>query len=90
MTRPYQLKRRAASQIRTRQRIVEAAIELHQTIGPAATTVSEIAERADVGRVTVYRHFPDETSLSRACSGLYFERHPVPEPERWRQIADPG
>ena len=89
MTRPYQLKRRAASQIRTRQRIVEAAIELHQTIGPAATTVSEIAERADVGRVTVYRHFPDETSLSRACSGLYFERHPVPEPERWRQIADP-
>ncbi|MGE5273636.1 MAG: TetR/AcrR family transcriptional regulator [Verrucomicrobiota bacterium] len=37
----------------TRSRIVEAAIELHRTIGPASTTVSEIAERAGVGRVTV-------------------------------------
>lgn len=58
MTRPYTLKRRAERQDETRRRIVEAAIELHQTIGPAATTVSEIAQRAGVGRVTVYRHFP--------------------------------
>jgi AcrR family transcriptional regulator len=89
MVRSYQLKRRAERQDQTRQRIVEAAIELHQTIGPAATTVSEIAERAQVGRVTVYRHFPDEPSLARACSGRYFERHPVPDADRWRGIADP-
>jgi len=89
MGRSYQLKRRAERQGQTRQRIIEAAIELHQTIGPAATTVSEIAERAEVGRVTVYRHFPDELSLSRACSGQYFERNPLPEPERWQAIRDP-
>jgi AcrR family transcriptional regulator len=89
MARAYQLKRRAESQDRTRQRIVEAAIELHQTVGPAATTVSEIAERAGVGRVTVYRHFPDELSLARECSGQYFERHPAPNPEPWRTVADP-
>lgn len=89
MTRPYQLKRRAERQRETRQRIIEATIELHQTIGPAQTTVSEIAGRAQVGRVTVYRHFPDEATLSRACSGQYFERHPLPDPDRWKKIADP-
>jgi len=86
--RSYQLKRRAARQDQTRQRIIEAAIELHQTIGPAATTLSEIAERAQVGRVTVYRHFADEPTLARACSGQYFERHPFPDPERWRALSD--
>lgn len=89
MARPYQLKRRAESQDETRQRIVEAAIELHQTIGPARTTISEIAERAGVGRVTVYRHFPDEMTLAGACSGLYLQRNPLPDPERWKAIADP-
>ncbi len=86
---PYQLKRRAERQDQTRQRIIEAAIELHQTIGPAATSVSEIAELARVGRVTVYRHFPDEATLSRACSGQYFERHPLPDPTGWKEISDP-
>lgn len=87
-TRPYTLKRRAERQDETRQRIVDAAIELHQTIGPAATTISEIAERAGVGRVTVYRHFPDELTLARACSGQYLERNPPPDVERWRGILD--
>jgi AcrR family transcriptional regulator len=89
MARRYELKRRAERQNFTRRRIVDATIELHQTIGPAATTVSEIASRAGVGRVTVYRHFPDELTLSRACSGQYFERHPFPDPELWRAIPDP-
>jgi AcrR family transcriptional regulator len=89
MARPYKLQRRAERQDETRQRIVEAAIALHQTIGPAATTMSEIAERAGVGRVTVYRHFPDEATLARACSGQYFERHALPDLDRWREIPDP-
>lgn len=88
--RRYQLKRRAEKQEETRSRIVEAAIELHQTIGPSATTVNDIAQRAGVGRVTVYRHFPDELALARACSGLYFERNPAPEPVVWKEIADPA
>jgi AcrR family transcriptional regulator len=89
MTRSYQLKRRAERQDQTRRRIIDAAIELHETVGPAATTMSDIAERAQVGRVTVYRHFPDEPALARACSGQYFERNPLPDPGRWRAIADP-
>lgn len=89
MTREYELKRRAEQMEQTRRRIVEAAIELHQTLGPARTSVSAIAERAGVQRQTYYRHFPDDRSLFRACSGLYMERNPLPDPEAWRTIADP-
>jgi AcrR family transcriptional regulator len=89
VARPYTLKRRAERQDETRQRIVEATIELHQTIGPKLTTISQIAERAGVGRVTVYRHFPDELTLARACSGCYLERNPPPDPSPWKAIADP-
>ncbi len=89
MARKYRLKQRAERQDETRQKIVDAAIELHQSKGLAATSISDIADRADVGRVTVYRHFPDEESLVGACSGQYFERHPFPDPELWGAIEDP-
>jgi AcrR family transcriptional regulator len=89
MARSYRLKRRAERQDETRQKIVDAAIELHQTKGLAATTISDIADHANVGRVTVYRHFPDEESLVGACSGQYFERHPFPDLAPWRSIRDP-
>ena len=89
VSRRYELKRRAERQEKTRQRIVEAAVGLHGSIGMARTTVTQIAERAGVGRQTVYRHFPDELALGRACSGLYWERNPLPDPRPWRAVADP-
>jgi AcrR family transcriptional regulator len=88
MGRKYELKRRATTQARTRQRIVEAAVALHTTIGPVRTTVSSIAERAGVQRHTVYNHFPDEQSLGLACSGLFVEQYPLPDPTQWLRIAD--
>ena len=88
MTRPYRLKQRAERQDQTRQKIVDAAIALHQTKGPAATSMADIAAKAKVGRVTVYRHFPDETALTRACSGQYFSENPLPDPTAWLAIAD--
>jgi len=88
MRRPYRKKQRAESQARTRQKIVDAAIELHQAKGLAATSMKDIAARAKVGKVTVYRHFPDEAALIGACSGQYFQRHPFPDPEDWRSIDD--
>jgi len=89
MARRYELGRRAEQQEETRRRIVAAAVELHGSVGVANTTVTEIADRAGVGRQTFYRHFPDELSLVRACSGLYWERYPWPDPEQWESIADP-
>jgi AcrR family transcriptional regulator len=89
MARKYELKRRAERQAQTRRRIVEAAIDLHQTKGPARTTLSDIARRAGVQRHTLYRHFPDERTVGMACSDLYMQLHPPPEAAPWRSIADP-
>ncbi|EYD75866.1 Transcriptional regulator, TetR family [Rubellimicrobium mesophilum DSM 19309] len=89
MTRTYTLKKRAEKQAETRQRIVEAAMELHSTVGPASTSMSQIAERAGVQRHTLYAHFPDERSMALACSGLFAERQPLPDPEPWTAIVDP-
>jgi AcrR family transcriptional regulator len=89
-SRTYELKQRAERQQETRQRIVEAAIELHATLGPSQTTVTAIAERAGVTRPTVYAHFPDDRSLLQACSGRVRETVPPPEPTAWRSISDPA
>lgn len=88
MTRAYTLKKRAEKQAETRRRIVEATVDLHSTVGPAATTLSMIAERAGVQRHTLYAHFPDERSLFMACSSLAYERDPPPDPAAWCRIAD--
>jgi AcrR family transcriptional regulator len=88
MSRTYTLKRRAERQADTRRRIVEAAIDLHGSVGPANTTFSMVAERAGVQRHTLYAHFPDERSLGMACSGLHYEREPLPDAAAWRDIKD--
>jgi AcrR family transcriptional regulator len=85
----YKLKKRAERQEETRLRIARATLELHETIGPSLTTISAIAERAGVGRPTVYSHFPDELSLLMACSSLEFSENPLPDPGPWGEISDP-
>ncbi|HEV2122636.1 MAG TPA: helix-turn-helix domain-containing protein [Chloroflexota bacterium] len=90
MTRKYDMKRRAKRQEETRRRIVEATVELHETVGMARTTISAIAEKAGVERLTVYRHFPDERALFSACSGHWTAANPPPDPASWTQIADPN
>jgi AcrR family transcriptional regulator len=90
MKRRYELKRRAERQAETRQRIVEAAVDLHTSVGPARTTLSAIAARAGVQRHTVYAHFPDETTLFRACSTHWRASHPFPDPTRWQPSAKPA
>jgi AcrR family transcriptional regulator len=89
-TRTYQLKLRAERQAETRQRIVDAAVQLHTTLGPSRTTVQAIAEKAGVTRPTVYAHFPDARSLFEACSGHVRATIPPPDPTRWQSIDDPA
>jgi AcrR family transcriptional regulator len=77
--RKYQLKARAASERETRARIVQATMELHEEVGPAKTTVAEIARRAGVTRLTVYNHFSDDGALFIACQAHWLELHPLPD-----------
>jgi AcrR family transcriptional regulator len=85
----YELKKRAERQEETRLRIARAALELHESVGPALTTRSAIANRAGVTRPTVYAHFPDDLSLGKACSSLGLSENPLPDPVRWEEISDP-
>jgi AcrR family transcriptional regulator len=90
MARAYTKGKRAEHEAETRERITAAALALHTEIGPAATTISMIAERAGVQRHTVYAHFPDERSILMACSGMHAERAPMPSPRLWDTINDPS
>ena len=84
------MKKRADDVAGTRQRIVDAAVRLHGTIGPAATTISALAEEAGVTRLTVYRHFPDDAALFAACSRHWASGQVLPSPEAWSQLDDPA
>jgi AcrR family transcriptional regulator len=88
MARKYEMKRRAERMQETRRRITEAAVELHQTVGPARTTVSAVAEKAGVQRHTYYAHFPELKDLYLACTAHYLEQNPLPEPPFWADVAD--
>ncbi len=88
--RGYTKQRRAQQEAETHQRIVDAAIELHGSVGPRDTTISAIAQHAGVQRLTVYRHFPDADTLFRACTSDWLARHPPPDPAAQAGIADPG
>jgi AcrR family transcriptional regulator len=88
--RPYRMSERARSQEETRQRIVEATMHLHEELGPRATTISAIADKAGVQRLTVYRHFPDETAVFQACTAHWLSLNPPPDPAGWAAIEDPA
>jgi AcrR family transcriptional regulator len=87
--RGYHKTKRAEDEQRTRARIVDAAEELHRTLGPSRTSVSAIAEHAAVTRATVYRHFSDEESLFLACSSQWLSHQRLPNVDTWTAHDDP-
>ena len=87
--RRYELKARAEGQRRTRERIVQATMALHEEVGPARTTVAEVARRAGVQRLTVYNHFPEDENLFRACGEHWLSLHPLPDLSEALATADP-
>lgn len=89
-TRPYRKRKRAEQEEETRRRITEAAMELHGTVGPAKTSITDVARRAGVSRMTVYNHFPTEVDLFTACSAHWSSLNPFPDPGPWKDIADPA
>ncbi len=74
----------------TRLRIIEAAAALHEEVGPARTTLVEIARRAGVQRPTVYNNFPDDGALFEACGAHWMAAHPLPDLSPALTEADPG
>jgi AcrR family transcriptional regulator len=51
---------------RTRRRVLDAAVALFRSHGPARVTMAEVAEAAGLTRQAVYLHFPSRTRLMLA------------------------
>jgi AcrR family transcriptional regulator len=88
--RKYKLTARAESERQTRARIVQATMELHKAVGPAKTTIAEIARRAEVTRLTVYNHFPEDSVLLGACQAHWMGLHPLPDFSAALALPDPS
>ena len=88
--RPYTLRARARRKEEVHLRITKATVHLHGTVGPARTTVSDIANIAGVRRATVYNHFPTDMDLLDACSSHWFTENPPPDSAPWTEIPDPA
>jgi AcrR family transcriptional regulator len=80
------MRRRRELVDQTRQRITEAAVRLHTTIGPSETSLSAVAEEAGVTRLTLYRHFASKDALFQACMSHWRALHPPPDPAAWTAI----
>ena len=78
------INRRAEQQAESRRRIVEAAVDLHSSVGPAFTILGMIAERAGVQRNTLYAHL--RVSAASSLPALAMERDPMPDAEPRRAI----
>lgn len=68
--RDYRLGRRGEMAEETRRRIVAATYALHGEQGITATTMKQIAARANVGIGTVYHHFPTYDLVIEACGAF--------------------
>ncbi len=87
--RPYRMTKRAQAEEETRRRITQSTVDLHEALGPSRTSVSAIAEHAGVRRSTVYRHFPDELALFKACTAHWMAANPPADPSPLATISDP-
>jgi len=65
---PPELSRRERRKLEVRSRILEAAVDLFDAQGYAATKVSEISDRADVAHKTFFNHFPTRQHLLQAIA----------------------
>jgi AcrR family transcriptional regulator len=82
------MRRRAELVDATRERITAAAMRLHTTVGPSATSIAAIAAEAGVTRLTVYNHFANQDDIFAACMAHWAALHPRPDPAAWRSIPD--
>jgi TetR/AcrR family transcriptional regulator, cholesterol catabolism regulator len=65
---PGRIGRRERKKLEVERRIREAALQLFHEKGYEATTVEEIAERADVAKGTFFNYFPRKDSLLEALA----------------------
>jgi AcrR family transcriptional regulator len=82
-TRRYDSSRRRRQALRTREAILDAARQLFLSGGYAGTTITSIAEAADVSVETIYKGFGGKPGLVRAIAEKGLEgAGPIPAEQR--------
>lgn len=79
MPRSYQLGERVVQMQATRERILEAAIELYTEQGISRTTLRQVGLRADVAPGTLRNHFTARDDLERAMIERLTAEAPLPD-----------
>jgi AcrR family transcriptional regulator len=79
MPRRYRLGERAVQMQATRERIVEAAIELSIEVGISRATMRQIGLRADVAPGTLRNHFASKQELEEAMVERLTAEGPLPD-----------
>ena len=79
--RSYRLGKRQASVDATKQRILAAATSAYSEYGIGATSMQEVARRADVAAGTVLYHFPTPESLAEEVVESWLESMDPPRPD---------
>lgn len=89
-SRPYEMSNRARQARETRRRIVEAAARLFVRDGYSATSISSIAEEAEVAVPTVYASLRSKANILRAVVELTVrgddEATPLSSRADWQKI----
>src|SRR5436190_13015353 len=68
-----ELSRRERKKGETRERIFQAACKLFRDKGFEATTIDEIAEKADVAKGTFFNYFPRKEAVLGFLSEMWIE-----------------
>lgn len=80
MPRAYSMQERAKLAAQTRERVVDAAVELFAERGVQATTMTAVARAADVSPATVTNHFATPDVLLQAVVARLTAEIRVPDP----------
>lgn len=86
--RTYTLGRRAETSTATRQRILDATLELYREAGVSGATLTAVARQADVARGTIINHFGSAEGLHRAALGGLLETLELPVAAELEAIPD--
>ena len=81
--------RQARTTENLKERIADALLELCSEKPFPDISISEITDRADVGRATYYRHFSSKEDVIVFKFKTIFESLPVPDPHKIRPHFDP-
>jgi AcrR family transcriptional regulator len=81
LPRKYALGKRAIQRADTRRRIIDAALALYQERGVSATTMLDVARRADVAPGTVANHFGSAAALATEATTSILADLRMPTPD---------